>query len=300
MRRPRFHRHALALAACTLIAASAAAESTPASNAPPSDAAVPPALSDPAPDSQPLRPMDAAEVRIERIKPKREKHPTLRFLKENRGFIRARFDLLREKPGEHVETAAEIDPRYLAYQEMLAAVLAGTDSVNTAESERQRLELMASVTMLGSLEAQLDQIERALAAQRVRLGMLQEDFTGDQRTALVVVVGGHPAEGALTEITVTLEDGAQVQVPLTPEHQASLRRGGVIQVFHAFVEPREQVIEIAVTGQGRPEADRGFVTLEPARDRITFLRLNLTGVHGSSGMSASTWLHDTRVPAVDG
>jgi hypothetical protein len=286
------------LAACSLVAACAFADPNP---APTSVESVPtPPAADPATATMPLRPQDASEVHIERIKPKREKHPTLRFLKENRDFIRARFDLLREEPGKRAQVAEELDPRYLAYQQMLAAVMAGTDSVNTAEAERQRQQLMASVTMLGDLEAQLDQIERALAAQRLRLGMLQEDFTGDQRTALVIVVGGHPADGALTEIVVTLEDGQRTQVPLTPEHQASLRRGGVIQVFHRFVEPREQMIEVEVASSGRPEADRGYVTLEPARNQITFLRLNLTDLHGKSGMSASTWLHDTRVPPVGG
>src|SRR6185503_1095785 len=46
------------------------------------------------------------EVRVERVRPPREKHATLRFLKDNRDFIRGRFDLLRAEPRDGRGTAA--------------------------------------------------------------------------------------------------------------------------------------------------------------------------------------------------
>ena len=137
-------------------------------------------------------PPDAAAIRVERVKPEKEKHPTLRFLKENRDFIRGRFDLLRQRPIAGRGETAAVDPRFLAYQSMLAGVLGARDSVASAEERRSRLTLLASVTQLGDLESELDGMERLLAAQRDRLTVLQADFTGHQQTALAVVITVDP------------------------------------------------------------------------------------------------------------
>lgn len=245
----------------------------------------------------------AEPVTVERVRPKKEKHPTLRFLKENRDFIRARYDLLRQKPGGDRGDAGEVDPRFLAYQEMLRDLFAARDSVGAADDSLQRRQLLASITELGRLEDQLDLMDRLLADQRTRLGVLQEDFTGRQMTALVVVLSGYPAEAALSRVSVTLEDGDTLTVPLTDEHRAALRKGGVVQVFHGFIEPREQVVEVAIAGERWPAGDPGFVTLDPARDRLTLLRLDLSTVRpegGAASIQASTWLHDARLHPGDG
>ena len=246
---------------------------------------------------------DATEVKVERIRPQQEKYSTLRFLKENRAFIRARFDLLREKPQEHRGDAGEIDPRYLAYRDMLAEILSARDSVVVAEDARKRQELLASITQLGGLEAQLDFMDRLLADQRGRLGVLQRDFTGSQQTALVVVLSGYPGDAAVSQVAVTLEDGATLSVPLSPEQRESLRQGGIVQVFHGFVEPRTQVVEVAIAGDRWPAGDTGFVTLDLARDRLTFLWLDLSAIgsdRGAAAIRASTWLHDAKLPSGDG
>lgn len=242
-------------------------------------------------------------VKVERVRPRKEKLATLRFLKENRDFIRARFDLLRQKPDGGLGDAGQIDPRFLAYQAMLRGVFAARDSVAAADDSLQRLALLASITDLGRLESQLDVMERLLADQRGRLGILQEDFTGRQQTALVVVLSGYPAGAEVSQVAITLEDGDTLRVPLSAEHRASLQKGGIVQVFHGFVEPREQVVEVAITGDRWPGGDSGFVTLDPARDRLTLLRLDLSSVQadrGAASIEANTWLHDARLHPGDG
>jgi len=243
------------------------------------------------------------EVVVERARPQREKHSTLQFLKQNRDFIRYRYDRLRQKMVAGRGDAGPIDPRYLAYSRMLAGVLAANDSIAAADDSRQSQLLLASITDLGGLEAQLDQMDRTLAEQRNRLGILQEDFTGHQETALIVVLSGDPGQAALDSFTFTLEDGAKVEVAVTEEQRESLRHGGALQVFHGFVEPREQVFEVAFGGAGWPAGDAGFVTLAPERNRITLLRLDLTGARpagGAAGVRARTWLHDTGPAPRDG
>jgi hypothetical protein len=244
----------------------------------------------------------AAPVRVERVRPKHEKLRTLGFLKDNRDFVRARLDLLREKPLAFHAGAEPIDPRFLAYGAMLDEVRASRDSTATLEDTRQRRELLTSVTELGRLESELDQMDRLLAAQRTRLSALQEDFTGRQRTSLAVVVSGYPQGAPVTSISLTIEGGSTVTIPLTADEQASLARGGALEVFHGLVEPREQVLEVALAGERWPAGDKGFVTLEPPRDRMTFLKLDLAPVQpagGATSIAASTWLHDDD-PKADG
>jgi hypothetical protein len=242
---------------------------------------------------------DVTEVRVERLRPKKPKVETLRFLKDNREFIRSRFDALRLQTFPRSGVAADIDPRFLRYPQLLAAVFADRDSVRLLGDAWKRRELLARIAELGTLEDQLDALDRLLAEQRTRLGILQDDFTGDQRTALIVVLSGDPAGVPLTGVTVALEDGSRVTVPLGATERESLRQGGVVQVFHGFVEPREQVVEVALAGEGWPQGDAGFVTLEPQRNRLTLLRLDLShvdGSHGATGIQGTTWLHDTKLP----
>jgi hypothetical protein len=244
---------------------------------------------------------EPAPVKVERVRPQKPKHVTLRFLKENRDFIRARLDLLRQKMVERKGGAETIDPRYLMYPKMLADAQIARDTVAAAEELRKRQQLLESITQLGDLETRLDEMEKFLADQRVRLGVLQQNFTGEQRTALMVVVRGYPGDVAPSEISVTLEDGAPFSVTLAPEQRDALKRGGVVQVFHGFVEPREQVVQVTLTADAWPGGDSGFVTLDPERDRLTFLELNLSTVHvaqGGASMAASSWRHDAEIRAV--
>src|SRR5262249_28600763 len=152
--------------------------------------------------------------------PAKEKLPTLQFLRANRDFIRARFDALMEKPVDTNGESAEIDPRFLNYADLLAQVQAARDTVGRADDERARQNLLASIAQLGSLETQLDLMERQLAAQRTRLAILEDDFTGHQLTTLMVVVKGFPTTAAVSEIAIAIDDGPALRIPLSP-HQES-------------------------------------------------------------------------------
>jgi hypothetical protein len=245
------------------------------------------------------RATDETEVRVERVRPQTEKHPTLRFLRENIDFIRAALDRTRQKAISRDADAERIDPRFLAYQELIARVMTDHDSVAVAQETQRRRDLLRSVTELGDLESQLDQFDRLLVTQRDRLAILQHDFTGDQRTALAVVLSGLPATVPLTQVALTLDDGSVLSVPLTAVQRDALRQGGAVQIFHGFVEPREQVVQVSLAADGGSAGDAGFITLDPARDRLTLLRLDLSALHAGGGapdIHATTWLNDAQVP----
>jgi hypothetical protein len=235
-------------------------------------------------------------VEVQRERPMREALSTLRFLRANRDFIRSRFDRLRSESRVARAGAGDVDPRFLAYRRLLAEIAAGKDSVNVASDARERQTLFTSVEELAKLERELDMMERLLDAQRTRLAALQADFAGRQRTELDLVLTGGALAGRVDSVRVTLEDGTSVASSLTETQRGSLLHGGALEVFRGLVEPREQVIEIALMGEGWSATGHGFVTLEPARDRLTFLKLDLTQASpklGIGSLAASTWLLET-------
>jgi hypothetical protein len=238
-------------------------------------------------------------VKVERVKPTREKFATLRFLRANRDFIRARFDRLRQESRTEAQGAGDLDPRFIEYRKLLAQIATAKDSVQVAALARERASLFASVSDLATLERELDQMERFLESQRLRLAVLQADFAGRQRTELDVLVAGSALAGVLDSVVVTLEDGSRLHAGLNDTQRESLRHGGVLEVFRGLVEPREQVLEITFHGEGWSLTGPGYVTLEPQRDQLTFLKLDLAQAHPSRGLSsvvAGMWCLDPSVP----
>jgi hypothetical protein len=241
-------------------------------------------------------------VRIERERPQKERMPTLRFLKANRDFIRARFDRLRQEGREQASGAGELDPRFLLYRQMLSEVAGAKDSVSANLDARERSALFASIGDLAALERELDLMERLLDAQRARLGVLQRDFAGRQRTELDIVLTGGVLAGRIDSVAVLLEDGTRVAAAIDSTQRAALRHGATFEVFHGLIEPREQVIDVAFLGEGWSQAGHGFITLEPARDRLTFLKLDLSKsspARGITSVIAGTWQLDPQLPTAE-
>jgi hypothetical protein len=239
------------------------------------------------------------DVRVERATPRAARLPTLTFLRDNRDFLRASLDATRQRTMARGGSAGAVDPRFMAYRDLMAHATAAGDSMARAESKRRTRELLASVTELAQLETQLDQFDRTLDDQRVRLALLQRDFTGDQRTALAIVLSGYPSRVSLSSVTLALDDSTSVRIPLTETQVAALKGGGVVQVFHGYVEPREQLVRVGLPGVGDEAGDAGYVTLDPARDRLTMLKLELSQVEagdGALGLRATTWLNDAQAP----
>jgi hypothetical protein len=220
-------------------------------------------------------PPDGEAYEVKHVEPDAPKHPTLRFLGENRDFFRARLDdlRLRLRDGWYGE-ANELDPRWLAWREMLDEIHAAGDSASASEEWIRRRELLDSVGELVELELEMDEMEELLADQGDRLTRLEEDFVGRQQTALVVLVKGAASRGTPETVILREADGPADRVALSARVRGALERGGSAELFHRLVEPREHHWEVSFEGEGWADL-RLPVDLDPERDRMTFLEIDL-------------------------
>ncbi len=232
-------------------------------------------------------------VEVKRTETRETKHPTLQFLKDNRVFLRARLDQLSTRVIKTRTTGAEmLDARFLMLKEMAENIAAARDTVDAANKQMSQRDVLTSVSQLGDLEAELTLMETLLSEQQSRLLSLEQDFLGDQETALVILMKGLEGKTSIPEAIVVTEENEVVRVGLRPEHRLSLTQGGIAQIYFEFVEPREHLIEVSFSGDGWAEVLPVKVAVDTRRNQITFLELDLGGLDKSrqySGLQTAVW-----------
>jgi prefoldin subunit 5 len=232
--------------------------------------------------------IETLEVKRQEIKA--PEHESLRFLKDHRVFVRSQLDRLRTQvTREHTQGAEILDARYLKLKEMSAAIAAAQDTIGGEEARAAQQSLLCSVTELGQLEASLDHMDSLLVDERTRLLWLEKDFLGHQETALVIVIHGLPAHDLPSGISIA-DDGEITHVTLSDTDRASLALGGIAQIYHEFVEPRTHALEVRLEGGAWDARPASVVTLEAARDRLTFLELDLGSANASlASLNTRVW-----------
>jgi hypothetical protein len=233
------------------------------------------------------------EVDVQRLEEKEAKIETLRFLKENRDFFRAQLDLLRLTFGDHYFGYGDnLDPRSLMLQELLAQSHAQEDSASAAADRDRARRALESVTELAELENEMNRMEEMLAQQRNRLSLLEQDFQGHQETALIVLMSGVPSTGVPDEVVFCEEGGDTYRVSLTSLDRSALAEGGLAQLFHSFVEPRELRFHVSVQGSGWDGSSDHPVVVEPERDKLNFLELDFSSLGSSpqASIPARAWV----------
>jgi hypothetical protein len=235
---------------------------------------------------------DAIEViEVKRSETRDPKHESLQFLRDNRTFLRSQLDRLRQTRTTTSNDAQVLDERLLRLQEMSAEIAAARDTVRDRDGTLAERALLENVADLGELVGELTMMEALLAEHRQRLLLLEADFLGHQETALVILVRGL-AGGDVPAAIVVSEDDEVVRIELSPEQQASLRQGGIAQIYHEYVEPREHVLEVSFAGDAWQDAAPVVVAFDTARDRLTFLELDASGLERgqpASGLVPSVW-----------
>jgi hypothetical protein len=242
-------------------------------------------------------PVDAGDdgaievIEVKRSETKDPKHPSLQFLRDNRTFLRSQLDRLRQTRQTFSNDAQTLDDRLLRLQELSNAIAAARDTVGDRDAALAERTILENVTDLGDLVAELAMMEQLLVDHRQRLLVLEEDFLGRQETSLVILLRGLGG-GDAPEAILLGEDDNVLRIELTPEQRASLEQGGIAQLYHEFVEPREHVFEVSFTGGSWVNAPPISVTIETARDRLTFLELDASRLDRgevASGVATSVW-----------
>ncbi|MBM4116884.1 hypothetical protein FJ251_03950 [bacterium] len=223
-----------------------------------------------------------APVRVERKASDAGETPTLRWLNANRDFLRARLDLLRQRALPASGEAAALDERSLLLARLLGEIDAARDSLRI-ESALLADSSAASLGALGELAARLDRFDALLDGQSRRLATLDSLLAGEQETALLVLLKGLPPALEPTSLTIHDRDGDSWQVTLGEAERAALRRGGLVEVLHEYVEPRLHRLEFAFGGGGRLS-----VAAQTPRDRLTLLQLDLGALDSEADLSAVT------------
>jgi len=240
---------------------------------------------------------ERSPVKVERVKRNKPKKPTLRFLRQNLDFLRSQLDWLEEVPRSSGDDALSLDERWLHYRELMASATTSRDSVEAARLAQERVDFLESVAELAGLEERLDAMAGLLDEQETRLAWLDEDFTGRQETALIVLLDDMPVNDVPVAVRLTDENGDARTIDLSGPRAELFADGGVVQLTHEFVEPREQVWEIAFLDERDVASAPYYVTFQPTRDRLSFLELSLAGDAPGAvdGLSAGLWVHGEQV-----
>lgn len=223
-----------------------------------------------------------APLRVERKTIDEGERPTLRWLHANRDFLRARLDLLRQRALPAISEGEALDPRALLLTRLLAEIAAARDSLRS-ESALLADSSATSLGALAGLAAQLDRFDAQLDAQGRRLATLDSLLAGEQETALLVLLKGLPPALEPTALTIHDRDGDSWQIALGEAERAALRRGGLLEVLHEYVEPRLHTLEFAFGDAGRLS-----VSAETPRDRLTLLELDLSALRSAADLSPIT------------
>jgi len=200
---------------------------------------------------------------------------------------------LRVLEGARRRSAArDLDPRFLRFRAMLEEIRAAKDSAAAGEEWIRARGLLDGVQEVAELEREMDFMEKLLDDQGARLAWLEEDFVGRQKTTLIVLLTGVSPAGAPATVVLRDDDGGSTRISLSGAERESIARGGTAELLHELVEPRPLVYELSFEGEGWGARAPWEVAVEPERDRLTFLELDLAGVEpGASGSSvaARTW-----------
>ncbi len=213
---------------------------------------------------------------------------SLRFLRANRDFLRTRLDRLLQRPDPAGRGEADLlDNRHLLLRSIMAEIDAARDSVRSENIALERRELLDSIDHLAKLDSQLTLMDRLLDDQEGRLRVIDEDLRGNQNTALIILLKGLPPDFEPEAIHIDESGGPSLRVSLAVETRAALRRGGIAQIYHEYVEPREHELRIGLGGRG----EISFLVDTPL-DQLSFLQLDLAHVVDSgdlNGIRARVW-----------
>lgn len=209
----------------------------------------------------------AEQVHLERARPEPDEVKTLRFLRENRAFLRGRLDAVRTAWDSAIGAPTSIDARWIRHRAELDAARAALASSHRAAAEDS---LNDGLRALAELESALEALERTAREQSERLTELRSELDESRPPSLVLLFSGASPS---SEIAWTPEISPARWIQLDAQTKEALSRGGIVEAWNGYVEPRRQSFELASDGAV------GYLTLavEPASSHYVLVDLSSLG-----------------------
>jgi hypothetical protein len=231
----------------------------------------------------------SAELRVESTRLEKDPPESLRFLRDNRDFLRARLDRLRTSVHWRDLDARPLSEHQRWLRDTDLARIAAEDSLDREQGEIARRDLLDRIEDLAAVEAQLDRLEGLVDAQAARLTEIAGDYAGRQETAVALLATGLPDED-LTALLVENLDGETVRVRVDAALRAALAGGALTELLHEFVEPRSTSVQISMELADGSRHPLGSLDLQPVRDRLNFVRLDFASAEDGAPWTVTSWL----------
>lgn len=225
-------------------------------------------------------------IRVERQE--LEANESLRFLRENREFLRGQLDRLRTRTEWHRSEARTLTARQQWLRGLGDELDAARDSLDRERVRLERRSLLQRIEELAAIETRLDHLDSLLSAQADRLHAIERDYLDRQETAMALLATGLPDDEAVA-ILVHDVDGDPVRVALDAASRDALRRGAVATLLHDFVEPRQHELALSVERADGSVHGLGSLRIRTARDRLTFVQVDLESADDTETLASEVW-----------
>jgi len=231
-------------------------------------------------------PGETATVQVERQE--LDSTESLRFLRENREFLRGQLDRLRTRSEWRTSEARELSAHQQWLRGLDRDLDAARDSLGGEGDGTRGRDLLHRIEALATIETRLDHLDSLLTAQAGRLHAIERDYLDRQETALALLATGLPDDEAVA-ILVHHVDGDPVRVALDDVSREALRRGAIATLLHDFVEPRLHELGLSVERSDGSTHELGSVRVRAVRDRLTFVQVDLESADPPSTLKSEAW-----------
>jgi len=161
----------------------------------------------------------------------------------------------------------------------------------STEARAQQLLLSGDLNALLQLDAVLAQAQSNMTAQRDRMVALGDAVRKRSGAVLVVLFRADSAPaGAVSDVTLKLDEAAAATHTYTPPMQTALSQGAVDELYRAEMLPTVHTVAANATMSGQPVT--AVINVQAAANAVTYVQFSVK----DGKVTASTWTSSGTAP----